>query len=236
MTTLSEPSLPRDWPSAKRSGLLTPERIAEIEAQVAAHTEPLVTKSGKAIENAYILSFPDGTNWVYWVSDHAKLDYHQRDLIAALLTADELAAIKADSGRAYESAREAARFEKATKIPDTEYSGPCFWGDEHYWGIDEAIEAIVDNGGDDGEVPAFLWAAKDELMIPALDANDLLERYTRECDDEIDLEGMIALQLALDDFVAVNRGFKTYDIDYSRAIVLSSETRAQIDEDLGPAD
>lgn len=120
-----------------------------------------------------------------------------------------------------DAAKEAARFEKATKIPEAEYDGWVYdeATEEYYPSVDEYRELVEDSA------QTYLWATTANVGF-SLDAGAIVEselenseHHPDAYDDVDDIEG---LQTMLDAWCE-KQTVTSYEVDYSRAVVLSVE-------------
>lgn len=228
-----KPYLQTDWNTVKESGLLSSERIAFLENEVTRRTRPLVV-DGKDISTARLMDYPDKTVVITVESQggYSPVEYHQRSLIAALLTADELKLINDEATRAWSEHKEAADYEKATKISDLEHNGGVWWGDDYFSDLDELYDRLVSDCDNPEDIPEYVWAAAPTEVIPAIGVDDVVEHYL--CDrgwedmSTDDLEGVTELQAALDRFTEANQGVVSYHPDHKTAVVISPQTRAEL--------
>jgi len=119
--------------------------------------------------------------------------------------------------KAEESAKEAERFEKATKIPEAEYAGEMVYcGDSYYESIEEAIDQFLE-----GQEPEYVWACKNQ-RIPRIDLEDvtcnLLDNMWEDAEIS-DLNGVDELSAALDAFNEANKSINVWFPDYSTAVL-----------------
>lgn len=123
--------------------------------------------------------------------------------------------------RAKEAAKEAERFEKATKIAESEYDGDHVMdGDSYYESVDDAIDQY-----EEGQEPEYVWACKTH-GIPMVDMGtvtcNILDNMWEDA-DESDLNGIEELQAALDAFNEANKSIQLWEPDYSTAILVERE-------------
>lgn len=224
------------------SGLLTPTRIAEIEAAMAADTSPVFDKNGALAVNAKIITqggkrvlILDGSD-----QDYAR-DYHRRNHFAEFLTQEEIARLNAHTFSARAKRRDAERFEKAEKIDAKEWNGWVTDGDSYYESVYDWLDRWADgrcegNGGDDGSdgFPTHIWAAEPEVVVPDLSVSEVLESHIdargwEDCSSE-DFSGVDALQTALDVFVEANQGVVSYHENPKKAILVEALCRTHLNE------
>lgn len=208
------------------SGLIPAERMAAITADIESRISEPRTADGKVITTAKLATFPDGTLMLYPRMDHdPEGEYIRRELLATVLTPDELALVNKHCSACWAAAADARRFEKATKLD--RWDGWVTDGDR-FW---DSVEAYLDEEGDEIEeweretVPLYLWVAVPQQVIPHLDVTDITEHWItdrgwEDCDLDA-FEGVAELQGALDTFVSLNGHVVSYVPDYSRAVLLN---------------
>lgn len=230
--TKTKPHLSDDWETIKGSCLLSSDRAAQIETEVAARTKPLVTSGGTVVANAHTLTYPDGKSYLVTVTDYADIKWHQKNLIAALLTPEEIEMLNDLASSRWAAQTEKARFEKATKISDRDYSGGVWWGDEYFSEMEEMLDKLMWDCDDPEDIPEYVWAVTPTLVVSDLSVDDLLEHHIDNHGWEgmtpADLHETADLQAALNSFVEANKGVYSYLPDYKTAVVLSPETRAEL--------
>lgn len=134
---------------------------------------------------------------------------------------------------AADAAKEAARFEKATKVPDSEYDGWVYDGNEFFPCVESLVEHIEDqhDGEDPCSLPLYCWACTPERIIH--DGSSLLHRLFDglegwdEFDPSKDLDGIPALHAALNAFAETNKEVVTYNPDFTRAIIISQPSNRE---------
>jgi hypothetical protein len=210
----------------RTSGLLSPERMAAIDAEIESRISEPRTADGRPIASAKLATFPDGTLMLYPRMDHdPEGQYLRRELLAAILTPEELKLVNRHSLAAQSARRDAARFEKAAKL--TEWDGWVTDGD-HYW---DSVGTYLDERENEDWEHTYLWVATPHQIIPHLDASDITEHWItdrgwEECDLDA-FDGVEELQAALDHFVEANQKVVSYSPDYTRAVLLDSYLAAQ---------
>jgi hypothetical protein len=127
-----------------------------------------------------------------------------------------------------EEIRKQARFEKAEKINESDWSDGVFFGDSYYCDIEYLQGDLCMNGID---VPVYVWAAKESRpRLP--DAHDIFDRIL----DDIRLEdypeasskSLRELDEALTKFYAENKNELTYfEPDMTKAILLTKPLNNQ---------
>ena len=116
---------------------------------------------------------------------------------------------------------EMARYEKAVKVPQAEWTGyQVFWDDRYFDTVEEAVEHAEADGG---STPEYIWAAKNQ-GVPKATIEDLVSRLVEDMweDAEVDdLNGVDELQTAVDAFNEANKSVTVWMVDYSAAIIVN---------------
>lgn len=225
------------------SGLLSPERIAEIEAAMATDTSPVFDKSGALAVNAKIITLGGKRKLILENSDSdfAK-DYHRRLHFAEFLTQDEIKLLNDHAFEARQERRDAERFEKAEKIDAADWPGwVCDGGDQYHSSVEEWLDSWACYLDPDDDLPTHVWAAEPEMVLgKGLDVEDILESdiEARGWEDmsSDDFAGTAELQAALDHFVYINRDVVSYRENTKKAILVESLCRAHVNELAAVAD
>ena len=117
-----------------------------------------------------------------------------------------------------EAAKDAERFEKATKIKASEYTGDHVMDGDNYY---DSVEDVIDQY-EEGQEPEYVWACKAH-GIPKVDMEtvmcNILDNMWEDA-DESDLNGIEELQAALDAFNKANESIQLWEPDYSIAILV----------------
>ena len=125
--------------------------------------------------------------------------------------------------REQESNRETERFEKATKIHESEYRGDHVYDNDQFY---DCVEDAID-GYAKGQKPEYVWACK-EVSLPRADLEDvtsnLLDSMWEDADTS-DLNGVEELESALEAFNKDNESIQMWNVDYSTAILVEKETK-----------
>ena len=211
------------------SGLLSPDRIAEIEAAMVADTSTVFDKNGALAVNAKIITqggrrvlILDGAD-----QDYAR-DYHRRNHFAEFLTQDEIARLNARTFSARAERRDAEQFEKAEKIDAADWPGwVCVGGDSYHASVEEWLEHWAENYTDGDGIPTHVWAAEPQMVLNGgLDIEDVLhpsiETWGWEDCDSSCFAGTTELQAALDAFVLANQNTVSYRENPKKAILVES--------------
>ena len=116
------------------------------------------------------------------------------------------------------STREAARFEKATKISEADYKGEMVYLDDRYFSdVEDAIDDYLP-----GQEPEYVWACKDQ-GVPFANTESIYENLLEnmwEDADVSDLNGVDELEAAVKAFNEANRSITVFVPDYSTAILV----------------
>lgn len=219
------------------SGLLSPERIAEIHAAMVADTSPVFDKNGALAVNAKIITqggkrvlILDGAD-----QDYAR-EYHRRNHFAEFLTQQEIALINTHTFSARQARRDAEQFEKAEKVDAADWSGwVCDGGDRFDSSVDDWLERWAENYTEGDDIPTHIWAAEPEMVLArGLDVGDILQSDIEARGwEDMDLDcfaGTAELQAALDAFVYINRDVVSYHENPKKAILVESLCRSYLNE------
>lgn len=204
----------------RQSGLLSPERMAEVSTTIDARIEPCFDAKGVKIANAFIAECPEGRMLFARADDDSSRAYLRRSVLAGVLTEAELELVNKRASGARASVQDAERFAKAKKVEA--WDGGAWLGDRYFSSMDELCDHLESDGE---EWPVYVWAAEGQVVIPGLGVDDVVEHYVcdRGWEDMSidDLHGVAELQAALDKFVEVNKGVESFNPDYSTAILLA---------------
>lgn len=125
-----------------------------------------------------------------------------------------------------DAAKEAKRFDDATKIPEAEYDGWVYDenAEEYYASVEEWRERFDDDSSD----VAYLWACA-TIDGFGLDAADIVQSALENGEHHEDafdsVDGIEELQTMLNGWCA-KQDVKSYMVDYTRAVVLSEAEEA----------
>lgn len=128
--------------------------------------------------------------------------------------------------RSKDAAREAERFEKATKITESEYKGEMVYVDDRY---SDCIEDAIDNYLP-GQEPEYVWACKDQA-VPFANAESIYENLLDNMWEDAsvdDLNGIDELEAAVKAFNEANRSISVFVPDYSTAILVNTRPLEEI--------
>ena len=236
MTTTPE-SLPKQphfylsLDQVRESGLLSPERMAAVEAEIERRISIPRDEQGRPIETARLADLSPWPRYLYPRMDHdPNWLYIRREIMAVVLTEQEREFLDKHALSAASARRNEAAFEKARKVLASEWDGWVTDGDNYWESVEAYMDANADRLLDDGEpyTHKHLWAAKPRQVIVGRDVTDVFE--SQMCDrgwddmDVDDLNGVAELQKALDAFVEANRSVISYSVDYGVAVMLDAET------------
>ncbi len=217
---MSLPYFSLNLDQVRDSGLLSPERMAAVEAEIERRFSIPLTPDGRQITSARLIDCGEHGLHLYPVMTHElNWEYARRTLLGCVLTEEERGFLDQDALSAASSRRDEERFAKATKIPAAEWGGWVTDGDR-YW---DSVDSYLDET-DPRETAEYLWVAMPQQVIPDLSADDITEHWIsdrgwEEC-SLADFSGETELQAALDAFVKANESVVSYRQDYTRAVVL----------------
>lgn len=218
------------------SGLLSTERIAEIEVAMARNTSKCLDEKGVEVKNAHIVT-KNGGRWLQLNADQDYMrDFHWRSHFAEFLTQDEIKLLNDHTFSARHARRDAEQFEKAEKVNAADWPGwVCDGGDNYHSSVEEWLDSWADNHTEDDDLPTHVWAAEPEMVLgKGLDVADILESdiEARGWEDmsSDDFAGTAELQAALDHFVYINRDVVSYRENPKKAILVESMCRAHVNE------
>lgn len=240
MPTTTAPSRPRMYRSfadVAASGLLPPERIEELGAEIERRITGCFDSEHHPVTNACIAEFPDGRKMMYTLGAHdPEGSYVRRELLDALMTDAEVNLVIQCYHTLTDQQRELERFAKAQRVPEAEWDGWVCDGDEYFEDTDAYWEKWYEETMKwDNETktfvlypdtipPVYVWAARPRPVIPTLDVESITEHYV--CDrgwedmSSNDLEGFADFERAIDQFVKANEKVVSYECDYSTAVIL----------------
>lgn len=204
----------------RESRLLSPERMAEVTAQIDARIEPCFDGAGNKLKEAFIAQCPEGRMLFARVDSDGQREYLRRSVLAGVLTEAELKLVNDRCSSERSAAKDAEAFAKAKKVEA--WDDGAFLGDRYFGSMEELCDHLECKGG---EWPEYVWAAKSQTVIGGLDVarvveSDLTDRGWEGMDTN-DLKGTVELQVALDKFTEANAGVKSYWPDQSIAILLA---------------
>jgi hypothetical protein len=118
--------------------------------------------------------------------------------------------------------KENARFEKARKIPASEYTGEMVYGldDKYHDSIESALDDYIE-----GQEPEYVWACKN-IGVPLATTESLYENLLEnmwEDADVYDLNGVEELETEVTAFNEANKSISVWEPDYSLAILIEEE-------------
>lgn len=133
----------------------------------------------------------------------------------------------------HERKKELARFEKATKISDDDYTGPVFNpnNDEFYGDTWEMCDRLLDDRGEDESeddaLPSYVWACDLEPVLH-VNVEQIIESacenagpvFNEEYLEESAFEGVEEFKKAAQAFNDINAKLSLWVPDYSRAVLI----------------
>jgi hypothetical protein len=207
----------------RESGLLSPERMAEVSATIDTRISLCYDSMGSVIPGAKLADCgPKKGRLLFARFDYATAEeYMRREVMFGVLTDAELTLINDQCMSAQSAAREAERFAKAEKVDA--WDGGAFLGDDYFVDMDELCDRIVSDGD---EWPEYVWASKPTTVFTGASVADVVESAIADSGwedmDEHDFNGTAELQAALDKFTEANKSVVAYYPDYSKAILMTA--------------
>lgn len=225
------PSFYLSLQQVRESELLSPERMAELEAEIERRLTKPRNAWGKVIETARLADLSPYGEWLYPQMEHEMGEpwrYVKNQILRAILTEEEREVLKKHAFVASCAARDQARFAKAKHVPEVEWKEGVYYGDTYYPSIEEFKEYWESNGDPDCPYPEYLWAARRQVVIQSLYVSDVVESqidaWGWEGMEVKDLNGVNELRAALNAFVEANKDVVSYIEDTSIAIILEQPT------------
>lgn len=206
----------------RESGLLSPERMAEVSTAIDARISPCFDAQGREIPQAKIADCgPIKGRLLFARFDYATAEeYMRREIMAGVLTETELALINKTCLSAQSEAKESERFAKAEKVEA--WDGGVFYGDDYFASIDELCDRLTE---ENDKWPQYVWTAEPETVFTGCDVADVVESAMAdrgwEDMDVHDFNGVAELQAALDKFAEANATVHSYQPNYKKAVLLA---------------
>lgn len=233
MSTPSATELPKrpqfylSLDQVRDSGLLSAERMAEVETEIERRLGYVFDAQGRQITSHRMGDLSPYGRFIYPEMPHEATTpyaYAKREILSVILTDSERNLLNQCAFEAASARRDEEHFAKAKKVPEGDWMGGVFLGDTYYEDTDCLLEHLMDTAEEPDEFPLYAWAAKPEQVIPGLDVSDV----TRDCIEQWgweemsvdDLSGVDELGAALAAFVKANEGVVSYQPDYRKAILL----------------
>jgi len=122
---------------------------------------------------------------------------------------------------------EKARFEKAKHLKPEEYTGWIYsdglgWSEGYFECIDDLIDYCKE---EDADIPEYVWATN-EVHFAQASIDDLLSNIHDRAYEDFETEslhGLPELKKAIETFNEANKYVVSYEVDYSRAIMIAKE-------------
>ncbi len=237
------PTMYHSCEQVAESQLIPAPRWAELMANINSRLGMAYDRDQYPIPNTVMATFPDGRRMLY-LNTGGDESYARRQLLAELLTDSEIRLINECYSSASRRRSEEDRFARASYVPAAHWKGWVCDGDTYH----ESVEAYLDQWHsdnsrwdsqlkrfvlmDDAEPSLYVWAARPQPVIPPFDVADVVEHWVcdrgwEDMDVEADLEGVPALQAAIDAFVAANAAVVSYHEDRSTAVILPEPARVE---------
>ena len=251
MTTTADtpppPSFYLSLDQVRDSGLLTPARLAAVEAEIERRISVPQDTEGRPIESARLADCSPWPRMLYTRLDHESgWNYMRRELLAIVLTEEERQFLDKHALSAASQRRDEAAFTKAVHVAAADWDGWVCDGDSYYENVEDYLDRWVSDQEEGGPIeavlvglPRYLRAAIPESVIQELDVARVVERQLDErgwedCSTD-DLEGVADLQAALDRFVEANAAIISHRMDRKTAILLGDDVKEQVALDLARA-
>lgn len=204
------------WSDIKKSSLLPPERINELEIQIQNHFEDVFDSSGKklkGVKSYYLIEGGEKISYIFNEKTYqASQDYYIRCILAFLLTENELEIISKFCLQKLHSEMEEKYLKHAKTINISEYSGRFYYNDK----IFEDYEELKEYLDEIGQNPEYVWAVRESTVFNVR-AEDIVENEIENNGYENleidDFEGVEELQKALDSFKELNKNIKAWERD-----------------------
>lgn len=204
------------WPDIKKSGLLPPERIKELENQIQNHFEDVFDSSGKklkGVKSYYLIE--DGKKISYIFNEKtykASEDYYIRQILSILLTEEELKIIQDFCSKKLQAEIDEKYLKQAKTINISEYSGQFYYNDKFFEDEEELKEYLAEID----QNPEYVWAVRESIVFNVR-AEDIIsneiENNGYENLEIDDFDGVQELQKALDSFKELNKNIKAWERD-----------------------
>ena len=211
----------------KESGLLTPERIAEIEMEVEKRILPVFDGEGREITTAKLADTPQ--RFMYRVDDENSWAYIRRMILPWVLTDEEIRSVYDKCFSATSTRHDAERFAAAEKI--TSWNGPVYcegvgYNEGYFSDLGEFLDYAADRF-EDG-FPSHLWTCE-TIPVVNLDLEQILENEIENCSiedfDQDELQGREELDAAMEKFNELNKDRTYYEANYKKALVLNPNAK-----------
>jgi hypothetical protein len=227
-TTPKLPSFYLSLQQVRDSGLLSPERLAEIGAEIDRRLTTPVDGAGKPILTARLADLSPYGGWLYLRMDHETGDeewaYAKRQIMTALLTEDERKLLNDNAFTAQRAANEVRAFDRAQKVTEEEWDGWVCYGDDYFPSVEDLHDHLDCEGVAREDYPTYCWATRKQQVIQGLDVEGVvdhcLDAWGWEDCEVSDLKGVPELRAALEAFEKANTDVVSYQEDRSIAVLL----------------
>lgn len=205
----------------KFSGLLSAERLAEIESEIKARISPCFDAKGVPVKGAAIADCGPERRLIFTgLPEASAVQFMERCVLAAVLSEAELTLINDRCLAANRTAEDFRRFDKAQKLQT--WDAGIFFNETYHSSMEDFLKSLHGRTA----WPEFVWAAESRTVIAGLTVDDVVESCLadRGWDDMTtsDLEGVSELATALAQFTIANAAVVSYWPDYTKAILLSA--------------
>lgn len=225
-------SIFKNFDVLKNKGILTSERIDEIKSWIAPEAFiPAILQDGRALKDFVVHTLSrqvfntqtvkDGSHWLYC------------SVVANLLTDEEVEILNRDANEAWRVDQETKRYDKAEKIPESDWRGPVYceglgYNDGYFSSIedlhDDVADSVENEEEDFGDCKIdYVWAC-DSAPVCQLNLDSILERETEEAYEGFDtdeLKGYDELATAIEKFNELNKDYINYMPNFKKCIILN---------------
>ena len=138
------PAFYLSFEQVRDSGLLSPERLAELTAEIDRRLTTPFDSKGNPIETARLADLSPYPSYLYLRADRNPEDpwgYPRREILSVILTDEERELLNTHAFDAQRVRREIELFNKARKVPEGEWGDGVFHGDDYYSSTDDLYDA-----------------------------------------------------------------------------------------------
>jgi hypothetical protein len=227
-TTLKIPCFYLSLQQVRDSGLLSAERLAEIDAEISRRLTNVFDSEGRVILNTRCADLSPYGRFLYPKMDHEtgaeEWAYAKGQIMTALLTEDERKLLNDNAFTAQRATNEARAFDRAQKVAEEEWDGWVCYGDDYFPSVEDLHDRLACDGVAREDYPTYCWATRKQRVIQGLDAESVVEHcldaWGWEDMDLFDLNGIPQLRAALEAFEKANADVVSYHEDRSIAVLL----------------
>lgn len=230
---MSNKHLNYNFDQIKESGLLSAERIAELERTIEACKIDIYDKEGNPLRlkpEWQVWKTPKGT-FISLKGTESARKYSECLVLVDLLTEAEFESINSRCSEENRRRMDKERLRKARREFIDTYAGGVWWGDTFYRDVEDFYEALAEyDEVINSEI--ILWATHKTPVVGSLDISDIVGHLIDDLGWEDmtidDLYEVEAFSAAVTAFREANRDVVSYTPDYSLALVLPAERVREI--------